>query len=43
MAFLDYHEGLLVPEVLVEGNKFKLIRQRPTYDDLIGFDTPDGV
>ena len=39
----SYNTRPLVPEVLVEGNKFKLIRQRPTYDDLIGLDTPDGV
>jgi len=27
-----------VPEVLVKGDEFAVIRPRPTYDDLIGLD-----
>ena len=38
-----YNTRPLVPEVLVEGNEITVIRQRPTYDDLIGLDTPDGI
>jgi len=33
-----YNTRLLVPEVLVDGNKFAVIRQRQTYDELIGLD-----
>jgi diaminopimelate decarboxylase len=37
-----YNTRLLVPEVLVDGSKFHIVRPRPTYDDLIGLDTlPD--
>ncbi|MCO6188174.1 diaminopimelate decarboxylase [Rhizobium sp. L1K21] len=37
-----YNSRLLVPEVLVSGNKWHVIRPRPTYDDLIGLDSiPD--
>ncbi len=39
----SYNTRPLVPEVLVEGAEVKIIRQRPTYDDLIGLDTPDGI
>ena len=33
-----YNSRLLVPEVLVNGAQFALVRPRPTYDDLIGLD-----
>ena len=33
-----YNSRLLVPEVLVNGGEFALVRPRPTYDDLIGLD-----
>jgi len=37
-----YNTRLLVPEVLVDGNRFHVIRPRPTYDELIGLDSvPD--
>lgn len=37
-----YNTRLLVPEVLVDGDRFHVIRPRPTYDDLIGLDSmPD--
>jgi len=37
-----YNSRLLVPEVLVNGGRFHVIRPRPTYDDLIGLDSlPD--
>jgi diaminopimelate decarboxylase len=39
----SYNTRPLVPEVLVEGTEVTVIRQRPTYDDLIGLDTPDGI
>jgi diaminopimelate decarboxylase len=37
-----YNSRLLVPEVLVQGDRFAVIRARPTYDDLLALDTvPD--
>jgi diaminopimelate decarboxylase len=33
-----YNTRLLVPEVLVNGAEFAVVRPRPTYDDLIGLD-----
>jgi len=33
-----YNSRLLVPEVLVNGGEFAVVRPRPTYDDLIGLD-----
>ena len=33
-----YNSRLLVPEVLVKGGEFHVIRPRPTYEDLIGLD-----
>lgn len=37
-----YNTRLLVPEVLVDGDRFHIIRPRPTYDALIGLDSvPD--
>jgi len=37
-----YNTRPLVPEVLVEGNDFNVIRRRPSYDELIGIDSPNG-
>ncbi|WP_181704595.1 diaminopimelate decarboxylase [Chthonobacter rhizosphaerae] len=34
-----YNTRLLVPEVLVDGDAFHVVRPRPTYEDLIGLDT----
>ena len=37
-----YNSRLLVPEVLVNGGEFHVVRPRPTYEDLIGLDSlPD--
>lgn len=37
-----YNTRLLVPEVLVDGGRFHVVRPRPSYDDLIGMDSlPD--
>ncbi|WEX10094.1 diaminopimelate decarboxylase [Chelativorans sp. AA-79] len=37
-----YNSRLLVPEVLVNGNRFHVVRTRPSYEDLIGLDSlPD--
>lgn len=37
-----YNSRLLVPEVMVDGDRFHVVRPRPTYDDLIGLDSlPD--
>jgi diaminopimelate decarboxylase len=33
-----YNTRLLVPEVLVDGSSYAVIRPRPTYDELIGLD-----
>jgi len=33
-----YNSRLLVPEVLVNGARYAVVRPRPTYDDLIGLD-----
>jgi len=33
-----YNSRLLVPEVLVNGDQFAVVRPRPAYDDLIGMD-----
>jgi diaminopimelate decarboxylase len=33
-----YNSRLLVPEVLVKGAAWSIVRPRPTYDDLIGLD-----
>ena len=35
-------QGLLVPEVLVSGDRFHVVRPRTTYEELIGLDSiPD--
>lgn len=39
----SYNTRPLVPEVLVKGDKLTVIRPRPSYEDLINLDTPDGV
>ncbi|MET0574794.1 MAG: diaminopimelate decarboxylase [Mesorhizobium sp.] len=37
-----YNSRLLVPEVLVKGDRFAVVRERRTYEELIGLDTlPD--
>jgi diaminopimelate decarboxylase len=33
-----YNSRLLIPEVLVNGDRYAVVRPRPTYDDLIGLD-----
>jgi diaminopimelate decarboxylase len=33
-----YNSRLLVPEVLVKGSEYAIVRPRPSYDDLIGLD-----
>ncbi|MCC2112631.1 MAG: diaminopimelate decarboxylase, partial [Hyphomicrobiales bacterium] len=33
-----YNSRLLVPEVLVDGDRYHVVRPRPSYDDLIGLD-----
>ncbi len=35
----EYNSRLLVPEVLVSGDQFAVIRARPTYDEMISRDT----
>ncbi|WP_417413049.1 diaminopimelate decarboxylase [Hoeflea sp.] len=37
-----YNTRLLIPEVLVNGDQFHVIRPRPSYDDLIGLDSLPG-
>jgi len=39
----SYNTRPLVPEVLVDGDEITVIRPRPTHDDLIQLDTPDGA
>ena len=34
-----YNSRLLVPEVLVDGDRFHVVRPRQTYDELIGLDS----
>jgi diaminopimelate decarboxylase len=37
-----YNTRLLVPEVMVDGDRFAVIRARPSYDDILKLDTiPD--
>lgn len=38
-----YNTRPLVPEVLVNGEEITVIRPRPSHDDLINLDTPDGA
>jgi len=33
-----YNSRLLVPEILVKGGEWAIVRPRPTYEDLIGLD-----
>ena len=38
----EYNSRPLIPEVLVRGDKFHIIRARPSYEDMIGADSlPD--
>ena len=39
----SYNTRPLVPEVLVDGNEFIVIRPRPAHDELINADTPVGL
>ena len=34
----EYNSRPLIPEVLVDGNSFKIIRRRPSYDEMIGLE-----
>jgi diaminopimelate decarboxylase len=34
----SYNSRLLIPEVLVDGDKYAVVRPRPSYDELIGAD-----
>ena len=36
----EYNSRLLVPEVLVKGDQFAVVRPRPTYDDMLARETP---
>ena len=39
-----YNTRLLIPEVLVDEEKFAVIRKRPDYDDLLGLEqVPDWI
>jgi diaminopimelate decarboxylase len=33
-----YNTRLLIPEILVKGNRFAIVRPRPSYEDLLGLD-----
>ncbi|MFV9876265.1 MAG: diaminopimelate decarboxylase [Rickettsiales endosymbiont of Dermacentor nuttalli] len=33
-----YNSRLLIPEVMVRNNKWRIIRRRPTYDDMLGLE-----
>ncbi|MGI9395623.1 MAG: diaminopimelate decarboxylase, partial [Boseongicola sp.] len=35
----EYNSRLLIPEVLVHGHQFAVIRARPTFDEMINRDT----
>jgi len=38
----EYNSRLLVPEVLVQGERYAIVRPRPTYEDMLGRDAvPD--
>jgi diaminopimelate decarboxylase len=37
-----YNTRLLIPEVLVDGGRFAVVRPRPSYDDVIGLDRIPG-
>jgi diaminopimelate decarboxylase len=36
----EYNSRLLVPEVLVKGDQFAVVRPRPSYDDMLARETP---
>jgi diaminopimelate decarboxylase len=36
----EYNSRPLVPEVLVDGDRFAVIRKRPTYDEMLAAETP---
>jgi diaminopimelate decarboxylase len=33
-----YNSRLLIPEIMVKGAEYAIVRPRPTYEDLIGLD-----
>ena len=33
-----YNSRLLIPEVLVDGDRFAVVRPRPTYEDMLALD-----
>ena len=35
----EYNSRLLVPEVLVKGSNYAVVRPRPTYDDMLARET----
>jgi diaminopimelate decarboxylase len=37
-----YNSRLLVPEVLVAGERYAVVRARPSYDELLALDTIPG-
>jgi diaminopimelate decarboxylase len=36
----EYNSRLLVPEVLVKGDEFAIVRPRPTYEDMLERERP---
>jgi diaminopimelate decarboxylase len=34
----EYNSRPLIPEVLVDGDKFELIRRRPSYDEMVALE-----
>jgi len=38
-----YNTRPLIPEVLVDGDEFRVIRRRPDYDSIIALDIPWGA
>ena len=36
----EYNSRLLVPEVLVRGRQWAVVRPRPTYEDMLSRETP---
>ena len=40
----EYNSRPLIPEVLVKGDRFEVVRPRPTYEDMLGRDRiPDWI
>jgi diaminopimelate decarboxylase len=36
----EYNSRLLVPEVLVKGDQYAVVRPRPSYDDMLAREAP---